>query len=374
MPLGSPALLLLALLAQAGAPAPVPVRVDFDAPAGCADGEVFLRGVLARTSHVRRAHPGESATRLTVHLARSAGRVHGELRMSPTGGGPPETRRVDGASCAEVVQVLSLTAALAIDPMAGPPMAGPPMAGSPPPPEVPAAPPPAAVPSPPPPSSPLARPASPPAAPTGNPPASPTVELPPPPPPPIAPPPPETVVTPRRPESPVTGATISVAAIGSQVLASSLSLGATVSGRYVVQTRGGLTPSLALAFRYLAGDFFHGGDDLGSSYTALAATVCPGWAMRRALVVEPCARVTAGLVGATDHSVTNPRSVDRWWESAGVLLHGALRLGSGLTLDLEAGVDVPFVTRHFVTTTPAQAVGATASVSPSAALGLSHPL
>ncbi len=95
----------------------MPVRVEFDAPSGCSDGEAFFAGVLARTRHVHRARPGETAVRLTVHVTRVGGRVHGELRVNEAGG-EAETRRVDGATCAEVVQVLSLTAALAIDPTA----------------------------------------------------------------------------------------------------------------------------------------------------------------------------------------------------------------------------------------------------------------
>jgi hypothetical protein len=381
VPLGSPSLLLLALLAQAGAPGVVPVRVDFEAPAGCADGDAFFRGVLARASHVRRAHPGESAVRLGVHLSRAAGRVHGELRMSSTGG-ESETRRVDGASCAEVVQVLALTAALAIDPMArfsAPPAPEKqPLEATPAPsPRAPPAEPAAPGPAPAPPAAaappPIAPPPSPSPAPVASPVTEPPLEPAPPPPPPVAPPPTETVVVARSPEPRTTGAAISVAAAGARVLASTASLGASLSGRYTGTVRG-LTPSIALGFLYLAGDFFHDGDDLGLRYSALAVTVCPGWALVGAVVVEPCARLTAGLLDATDHSVTNPRSVDRWWGTAGVLLRGAVRLGAGLTLDLEAGVDFSFVTRHFVTTTPAQPVGETTAVSPAIALGLSHPL
>ena len=111
------AFLALMALAQASPSVSVPVRVEFEAPAGCADAEAFVAGVLARTSHVHHARPGENAVRLAVHLTRVNGRVHGELRVT-VAGGESETRRVEGTSCAEVVQVLALTAALAIDPTA----------------------------------------------------------------------------------------------------------------------------------------------------------------------------------------------------------------------------------------------------------------
>jgi hypothetical protein len=44
-------------------------------------------------------------------------------------------------------------------------------------------------------------------------------------------------------------------------------------------------------------------------------------------------------------------------------------------LDLDAGVDLPFVTRRFIITSETnQPVGATSSVSPTLSLGLSHGL
>ena len=108
-------LLAVVVLAQAGVssavPIPIPIRVDFDAPAGCADADAFYAGVSARLALVRRARPGESATRLVVRLTRVGGKVHGELQL----GGESDTRRVDGATCQEVVQVLALTAALAVN-------------------------------------------------------------------------------------------------------------------------------------------------------------------------------------------------------------------------------------------------------------------
>jgi hypothetical protein len=58
------------------------------------------------------------------------------------------------------------------------------------------------------------------------------------------------------------------------------------------------------------------------------------------------------------------------------LVHFGAPVGWGIDLDVEAGVDFPFVTRRFITTTaePNQAVGATAAVSPTLSVGLSHAL
>jgi hypothetical protein len=164
--------------------------------------------------------------------------------------------------------------------------------------------------------------------------------------------------------------------VGSRVLTSSLALGGSFWGRLGIVTRGGLTPSVTLAALYLPADLYESGDDLGIGWMALAATACPGWAPGGRVRVEPCGRFTAGVVSATDHSVNSPRSVDRSWGSAGALVRLTAALGGGLMLDMDAGVDFPFVTRRFIITSGVtnQPVGATASVSPTLSVGLSHSL
>jgi hypothetical protein len=393
----------LVALAQTGPAVSVPVRVEFDAPAGCSDADAFFSGVLSRARRVHRARPGETAVRLAIHLTRTGGRVHGELRVNEAGG-EAETRRVDGATCAEVVQVLSLTAALAIDPTAdllppatperqtagpspvhAPSPAGPtpsPVRAAPVAPPAPgpaplsAAPPPVSSPAPPavaPPAQPAAPPVS--ALPERSVPPGPAAVTPPPPL--VVPAPAATVVTepshrPARPSGPRVGASM----VGARVLGASLGLGASLWGRLGTTTRDGLTPSVTLGALYLPGDFFGSGDDLGIAWMALAATACPGWTLGGRVRIEPCARVTAGVLSVTDHSVNTPRSVDRWWGSAGALLRLTAPVGGGLMIDVDAGVDFPVATRRFITTTTMtnQPVGATASVSPTLSLGLSHGL
>jgi hypothetical protein len=376
------AFLALMALAQASPSVSVPVRVEFEAPAGCADAEAFVAGVLARTSHVHHARPGENAVRLAVHLTRVNGRVHGELRVT-VAGGESETRRVEGTSCAEVVQVLALTAALAIDPAADLRPPAPPERTGPNPAPVrspAAASPPGPVGSPesPAPGAEPPAPAAPP-APTPEAPRPPPEQPPPSPPPPVAvPPEPEATVVapPRTVPRPPTGPRVGASVVAARLLSSSMALGASVSGRYATATAGGLTPSASVAFIYLPGNFFASGDDLGVRWAALAATLCPGWGLGDHLQVEPCGRVTAGMLSVTDRSVSNPLTADRWWGSAGALLRASAVLGWGLSLDIEAGVDFPFITRRFITTTtvPNQVVGATASVCPAVSVGLSRGL
>jgi hypothetical protein len=165
--------------------------------------------------------------------------------------------------------------------------------------------------------------------------------------------------------------------VAARVLTSSLGLGASLWGRLGTTTRDGLTPSVTFAALYLPGDFFGSGDNLGIGWMALATTGCPGWAPGGRVRVEPCARLTVGILSATDHSVNTPRSVSRWWGSAGAVIRLTAPVGGGLMLDLDAGVDLPFVTRRFITTSTTvtnQPVGETASVSPTLWVGLSHSL
>jgi hypothetical protein len=164
--------------------------------------------------------------------------------------------------------------------------------------------------------------------------------------------------------------------VGARVLSSSVALGASLSGRLGAVTTGGLRPNLAVTFLFLPGDVFESGDNLGVRWTALALTGCPGWWLGARTVIEPCARLTAGLLAVTDHSVSHQLPFDGWWGSAGLLVHLAAPVGWGLALDVEAGLDFPFVTRRFITTTaePNRAVGSTAAVSPTLSVGLSHAL
>src|SRR4029079_4093376 len=154
LPLG-----LATALVLAAAPPPAPngdavaIRVECDAPAGCSSVDAFYAGLLARMKSARRASSGEDAVHLGVRLTRSGTKVRGELRILD-GPGDGDTRRVEGESCEAVVEVLSLTAALALvaqpqrahapPPPPPPPLRTPP-AGAPPPPP----PPPPPVPTPP---------------------------------------------------------------------------------------------------------------------------------------------------------------------------------------------------------------------------------
>ena len=94
-----------------------PVQVEFDAPAGCSSADAFFSSLTSRTDEVRQSEGNEPHTTIQVRLTRARGRVLGELRVVDDRGGT-DTRKVQGASCDDVVEALSLTAALAVDPNA----------------------------------------------------------------------------------------------------------------------------------------------------------------------------------------------------------------------------------------------------------------
>jgi hypothetical protein len=94
-----------------------PITIDFDAPAGCSSIDAFYQGVRVRTDRVRPTILGEIGLLIRVRLFRVGKTIRGELTFGDQQE-ESETRRVDGLSCNEVVEALSLTAALALDPSA----------------------------------------------------------------------------------------------------------------------------------------------------------------------------------------------------------------------------------------------------------------
>jgi hypothetical protein len=163
--------------------------------------------------------------------------------------------------------------------------------------------------------------------------------------------------------------------VAARLLTASLRAGAELSARVASRTNG-RAPSLTLSFLFLAGDFFHETDHLGLQWVAGAVDGCPGWVLGGTASVEPCLRITAGVLTATDHDVNVPQTVSRWWGSGGVALHAQVGSGGGWWLRAELGVDFPIVQRQFtiVDAMNPKLVGATASISPSLAVGLAHGL
>jgi hypothetical protein len=355
-------------------PGAVPVRVVWDAPSGCSDAESFFAAVASRAERIRRAEPGEEGARLEVKLTRLGPKVHGELRL---GSDDSELRKVDGATCDEVAEALSLTAALALSASARVPggaAGGPGLTGSSTPAQAAPAPPPSAAPAPP--AAPTVAP-SPPAASAPVAPAPASVPAP------FQGPAPALASPGAAPASrpaPSRRSFASWLALGlgpaaGQVVAPHLSVGGTAQLRVAPPSQDHLASSAALAFLYLRNDLLGRGGEPVFRLAAATVTGCPGWGWRGSIAsVELCATGLGGWLLASDTGVTVSRSVSRSWWSAGAVLRARAEVGAGFVLQLDASASVPLVKRRFVTTTPEQTVGTSPAVAPLLGLTLAHGL
>jgi hypothetical protein len=109
-------------VALASAQEPRPAAPIYDVPEDCPDSKEWAQALGARLPERLRAHP--ALRRLTIKVSRAQvkgakGVVHsGELGW--VDGNAGEVRHVSGASCAEVVQALTLIAALEVRAIAAP--------------------------------------------------------------------------------------------------------------------------------------------------------------------------------------------------------------------------------------------------------------
>ena len=281
---------------------------------------------------------------LGVQLTRVGNKVRGELRLMD-GPGDGDTRRVVGETCDAVVEVLSLTTALALT--AQPARATPP----------------------PPPPPPLAaavtaaarrrrrrrqnRPAAgdaSKAARNGAPADAPK--------PPEEPKPPEIEKPPvievkPPPPPPARGRThleLGLHAVAADVISTSVSFGGALAARLERHSDDGAGASIGLAFLYVPNDFLQTADAVAVRWTAIAATACPGWNLGRIVTLQPCAQVIGGWLAASGRGLDLTRA--RWAGAGGAW---ARFCGPGLTwaavspLELEAGVTFPLVGREFIT-------------------------
>ena len=360
LPIGLAAALALATPPPAPANDSIPIRVEFDAPAGCSSVDAFYAGLLTRMGRARRAAPGDAALHLGVRLTRVGTKVRGELRMMD-GPGDGDTRRVDGESCDAVVEVLSLTAALAL--------VGQPQRATPPPP----------------------------------------------------PPPPPRPRSSASSSRTLDGAFRRDAQAGIDASHRNAATAASTAGRrkdardrrslrrrrpkrsapgfrsvykllprtssrtpptWVVgsacasnatRTTVRADPS-ALTFLYASNDLLQNPDEISLQWTALAVTGCPPFSLGRILTLEACAQGIGGWLSATGRGISNPSSARRSWWSVGALLRIGAHLGGGLALELEAGATIPIVERRFYIDTMDTTVGQTPTIAPVIALGLSLAL
>jgi hypothetical protein len=285
--------------------------------------DAFYAGVRARTERVRLASADERATELQVRLSQSGTGAHGELRMLGESG-ETDTRKVDGGSCDEIVEALSLTAALALDPSA----------------RVTPAPVTSTEESTPKPSE-----TAPPA--------------PPPPPPPLT-------------EAWSLGFELGAKLMVSEVVTPFTNVGGELSAHLRLHGEGMLEPSIGLALVRLQNDFFGEPTRASIRYTAVALTACPiRWSMSEIVTLEPCGLFLAGLLGAAGKGNTYNSSVIRQLYYAG----GSLTLAvpfDAFAFELSGAIAVPLVRRRFVAGISSSTVGETPSISPLGAFGVRY--
>ncbi len=311
-----------------------PVQVVVDAPEGCANADDFFSSLRFRTHLVRQATGDEPRTTLRVRLIETRRYVLGELRMVDDRGGT-DTRRVQGANCDDVVQALSLAAAVALDPSVLLP-----------------------------PTVTIPAPAA--AAPVSSPPT-------------IAPAVAEPVDVRKPAVSPPLLASqsgprfeLGAASVGSVFLSSGISPGMAVFGRWTPAGRGRFRPTVGVAVTYLRNDILRSPGAAQASLTGLVVTVCGMVWGARSITVEPCGLVMTGLLSVSGHQVEHTSSVHLLWLSAGAVVRTSVHLGRGFSLDLEVGASAPFIKREFYTTLPSHVVEKTPTISPVAGLGLAY--
>lgn len=312
-----------------------PVEVQFDGPESCSGANAFFGSLRSRTEHVRWAGADEPHTTLQVRLSRERGRVVGELRVIDDRG-QTDTRKVQGASCDDVVQALSLTAALALDPTAV--LSAPPAGAS---------------------ADATSAEAEAVAAPAAASPPAPT---------PVA----AARTSPVSASRPAPGSEWSAGLVGLAVLAGSVSPGIGLSARRILGREGIFRPTLGLALVYVRNDVVQSPQDAQVALLGMSATVCPLRLTASVLTVQPCALGLAGWLRATGRQVTHVESVDRSWLSTGMTLRTAVFLGRSFSLELEAGISAVLLRRRFFTTVRDNVVAETPTISPIVGVGLTY--
>jgi hypothetical protein len=384
---GIPSFLVVAMLGAATPDVETrarPVQVEFDAPAGCPGPQAFYESLRSRTARVRKATGDETRTTLQIKVTRQRGRVLGELRLVDDGGSV-EGRKVQGVSCEDVIQALSLTAALAMDPAALLTVPSNGVAGTAPASSSEVAPgdvsessseAPTAVSSggttPSAPVRTLDKPAVPESPPAQAPPARPT-----PPPPPRIPAPTEEAsasnapITPDEPV-PVPSFELSVGPVGLALLSGSYSPGIALAVRKVASGEGSFRPSVGLAVGYARNDVWQ---SAGVAQVALAwgeGSLCPWRWSASILTLQPCVDLLAGWLSATGRQVVHPSTTNRLWLSAGGALRLSAWLGHGFSAEVQAGLEGVLLRRRLYTTLPNHVVAQTPALSPKAGVGLAY--
>jgi hypothetical protein len=301
-------------------------RLSYDAPAACPSEAAFFDAIQARTEHVRRASADESALEASVRVSRTERGFVGEVRET-LNGTESSARTVDGKTCKEVVEALSLTIALSIDPNAHAPIEKSP----------PSAPEPGACPP-----APAVTPAPAP-APITAPLASPPLEL-----------------------------ELGLGVLATETLTSELSAGAALSGTFLKRTGEARLASLEFSLWFATTGVLAPPSNHEARFEGLSLDACPARFEFGSIELGPCALVTAGALEAKGRGVSMPSTVEHAWWSAGLDFQWSVLLGGGLVLESALGGGVPLAKRRFYLSQPGHVVAETPLVSPVLRLGLGY--
>lgn len=301
---------LLALASES-----VALRVSYDAPDGCPDRVAFYQAVQARTERVRPAVGDETALQLSIRVTGGEHGFHGELRNL---GEPRESRAriVDGSTCKEVVEALSLTLALSLDPEAHPtePVPAQPV----------------------PPMSPL------PVTPVGT---RPTVR---------------------------TRLELGASALATWLDTSGVSTGGALSVGVLREVDDVARGSLELSLVFAQDDLPRAPADHRARFGGLTLAACPLRLHFRAMEFAPCALSTVGVLELSGRQLARAETVDRLWWSAGLEAKWQLLLGRGLLVQAALAGSVPFARHRYFTNDPANVVLETPVISTSLHAGIGY--
>ncbi|HWZ89156.1 MAG TPA: hypothetical protein VNW92_09910 [Polyangiaceae bacterium] len=294
------------------------IRLSYDAPTSCPAEAAFYDAIQARTEHVHRATNDEAALEVSVRVSRTERGFLGEVRETANHS-ESSARSVDGATCKEVVEALSLTIALSVDPNAHAPVAK------------------------------------------------------------LVTPPPAPIVCPRAaeprpiitaPAGPPLELEVGLGVLATEVLSSDLSAGAALSATLSRQTGEERSASLALALLFSATGVLTNPADHRAQFEGIALDACPARWRFADIELGPCALASVGVLEVTGRGVSEPATVERGWWSAGLDFQLSALLGHGLVLESALGATAPLIKRRFYLSLPEHVVAETPVVSPLLRLGV----
>ena len=267
---------------------PPPARLRLEVEAECTNGADFAGRIRARSSRIDAGQAADATlVAVTIAPATSGERIEGTMRVGES------IRHVEGATCEEVADALSLVAVLTFDPEAGGADPAPP----------------SPVPTPP-------------------------------------PPPPERPAPSRSPLGPAPAAEGWRFGLGLHGVAAAIDevpLGASIVGE-MARGRELSTLTFRLAFTTYGARVEEGTRAANLIWAFLVPQVCPLRVHTGPLSLFPCAGVAMGVLSSEPtRGVVRPKSFTRAWVAPRGAVRARVALAPRLGLEVEAALDVPII-------------------------------